>query len=473
MARVHYERLSNESAAILERETERHRQHTAMILVFDAGPFATGDGGIDFQKIREVVEARLVELPRLRSRLQHVPLDGAPVWVDDQHFTLDYHLRHSSLPQPGNHDQLCRTAARISASRLDRSRPLWDCWVLEGLEDGRFALVLKMHKALAHQEGADLLRALLSASADDRAPAAGRPVARPAPAPIELFTREVLQGWSPSRRAARRLARMAARPDRAGRALRARGEKVLDALGYRLRAAGESPFDGSLSPHRAFAVEQVDLESIQTIRKALGGSIHDVVLTVLTGAIRRYVAAQRISPTTIDLRAVTPILDATGDMAAPWRIELPVWEPTPDARHAALRAQTRRLRNETDVAPAETLLARDEWNAGRLFMYGARVLKRLTTGELAVLQSPVSRRTLYLDGAKLEETYGILPLQDSSALGVTVLSYDGAFFFAFNCDPDVVDDVRRLRDAVDSEVAELLSTLEGRGPTLRAVAGAG
>ena len=159
MARIYYERLSDECADYLENESSRRREHTAMILIFDSGPFATKEGGVDFEKIRGIVNARLPELPRLRAKLRRVPLDGHPVWVDDQEFNLDFHLRQSSLPRPGSHKQLCRTASRIAATRLDRSRPLWDCWVLEGLEGGRFAMILKMHKALAHLEGADLLQA--------------------------------------------------------------------------------------------------------------------------------------------------------------------------------------------------------------------------------------------------------------------------------------------------------------------------
>lgn len=110
-----------------------------MILFFDAGPLATKEGGVDFDRIREIVMSRLPELPRLRTKLRRVPGDGHPVWVDDQEFNLDYPLRQSSLPRPGNQDPLCRTASRIAASRLDRSRPLWDCWVIEGLEGGRFS----------------------------------------------------------------------------------------------------------------------------------------------------------------------------------------------------------------------------------------------------------------------------------------------------------------------------------------------
>lgn len=473
MARVHYERVSDECAELLERESSRRREHTAMILVFEPGPFATDAGGVDFDRLRRNVEARLPELPRLRAKLRRVPIEGHPVWVDDQEFNLDFHLRHSSLPRPGNHDQLCRTAARIAAGRLDRSRPLWDCWVLEGLEGGRFALVLKMHKALAVLEGADLLRALLEADPDEELPAPSRSMIRPAPSPLELFNEEVIRRWSPSRRAIARALRVLESPARLQGAARRRVRTGLRVLGYQLRTTGESPFDGNLSPHRSFALEQVSLDDVQTIRQSLGGTVHDVVLSILAGALRRFGERHRVSPATVDLRAVTPILDADGDTARAWVVELPVWEKQGQPRQDTLVEQTRRIRSEQDVAPAERLASETEWNTARLFAIGARALGRIEHGQLAVLESPGPQNPLYLNGARLVESYGILPLQDESGLNVTITSYDGSLFFAFNADPHIVEDVRELRDTVDSEVAALLGECDGSQRTLRAVGGQG
>ena len=183
MARLYYEKLSEESAGYLDLEHSRRRAHVTMIAIFDSGPLATEEGGINFDRIKQIVSMRLAELPRLRSKLRRIPFDGHPVWVDDPEFHLDYHLQQSSLPRPGNHDQLCRTTARIAAAHLDRSRPLWDCWILEGLAGGRFALVLKMHNALANLEGADLLQAILSTDSEPVSVSAGRYTPRPAPSP--------------------------------------------------------------------------------------------------------------------------------------------------------------------------------------------------------------------------------------------------------------------------------------------------
>lgn len=469
MARLYYEKLSEESARYLDLERSRRRAHITMIAVFDAGPLATEEGGVAFDRIREIVSMRLAELPRLRSKLRRVPLDGHPVWVDDPEFHLDYHLQQSSLPRPGNHEQLCRTAARISATRLDRSRPLWDCWILEGLSGGRFALVLKMHKALANLEGADLLRAILSSSSDPVSGSTGRYRPRPAPSPVELFTQEVIKGWSPSRRLLTQGIALVRQPRRAIRELQNQAQNLLHMLGYKLRHKGESPFDGMLGPHRSFAILELDLAVVQEIRRSFGGSVHDGVLTLLAGALRRFMIERHINPVSVDLRAVTPILDADGRAAHSWIVELPIWEEQPAERHGLLRDQTRRIRIEEDVATGDSISAGSEWNASRLLAIGARALKQVETGQLAILQSPGPQQPLYLDGAELRECYGILPLRDSSGLGITVLSYSGKLFFAFNADSNLVPDLGRLRDALDAEVAEILAVVAEKGPALRAV----
>lgn len=472
MARVYYEPLDDDGAAALAVETSRRRSHTGMILIFEAGVLATPEGGVDFARIRELVASRLPELPRLRSKLRWVPIEGHPIWVDDPEFDLDYHLRHSALPKPGNRDQLCNTVSRIGASRLDRSRPLWECWVLEGLEGGRFALVFKIHQALDRQEGADLMRTILSASPERAEIVPQRLSARPAPAPVELFLKEVVREWNPTKRALRQALGVIRHPRRATDGAQERARSLLKVLGYRLRHPSRSPFDGGLGPHRAFSLHALDLETVKQVRQALGGSIHDCVLTILTGALRRYLEDRRVSPVTLDLRAVAPILEADGTSARPWTIELPIWEATPEARHERVHEQTRRLRTQTDVASGEALVAGSDWTTSRRFALGARAIGTLEGGQLAILQSPGPQQTLHLDGARLEECYGILPLRDSSGLNATVIGYAGGLFVMFNGDPDLGIDVHQLSEALGAELAALAqpgAAAGGRSRFLRAV----
>jgi len=472
MARVYYEPLSEDGARSLAVESSRRRAHTGMILIFEAGALRTPEGGIDFERIRQVVQSKLPDLPSLRARLRRVPIEGHPVWVDDPEFDLDYHLRHSALPKPGNRDQLCNTISRIGASRLDRSRPLWECWVLEGLEGGRFALVFKIHRALDRLEGSDLLRAILSATPERAEVSRARLPVRPAPSPVELFFQEVVREWNPSKRAIAQAIGVLRHPRRATEGVQKQIRGVLRALGYRLRHASRSPFDGPLGPHRTFAIHALDLEAVKRVRQSLGGSVHDCVLTLLSGAIRRYLAERHVSPVTVDLRAVAPVLDADGNGARTWSIELPVWENTADARHDRVHEQTRRLRTQADVASGEMLVAGSEWQSSRRFALGASAIGTLEAGQLAVLQSPGPQQTLWLDGARLEECYGILPLRDASGLNVTVLGYAGGLFVMFNGDPDLGIDVRGLAAALGAELAEVeqwSGQAGGRSRLLRAV----
>lgn len=469
MARISYERLSRESSVFLAEENSRQRAHTAMILIFEGGELAREDGGVDFEQLRLVFETALGDLPRLRSKLRRVPGDGHPVWVDDAEFNLDYHLRQSSLPRPGTPKQLEKTAARIAASRLDRSRPLWDCWVIEGLENGRFALIVKMHKALTAIAHSDLLHVLLSVDAE-RTPISVRPYRpRPAPSPLELFSKEVIGSWSPSRRALARGVELLTHPAREARRLRNRARDLLQALGYALRPASESPFDARLGPHRSFAFCEVPLDALQGIHRSLGGGMHDVVLALVTGALRRFLAGRLVNPVTVDLRAVTPVLDESGDRARPWVVEMPIWEAVGTERLRIIRDQTRALRSEAGVASGETLISGDEWNASRLFSIGAAALEGLELGQIAVLQAPGPQRPLYLDGVRLEACFGILPLRDASGLGITAMSYDGKLFLAFNADTEIVPDLPELRDSIAEELAELEKEARSSGRSLRAL----
>ena len=161
MPRYAYDRLSYESAALLGAESSRHFGHAATTLVFEAGPLARPGGGVDFEAIRSAIESRLHLVPVYRRKLRRIPFENHPVWVDDREFSLDYHLRHTGLAQPGEMAQVQKVVARLQAQRLDRSRPLWECWLLEGLSGGRFALVVKQHAVLAEFPG-DLMQVLLS-----------------------------------------------------------------------------------------------------------------------------------------------------------------------------------------------------------------------------------------------------------------------------------------------------------------------
>jgi diacylglycerol O-acyltransferase len=455
MARTSYKRLSHESTAILERESSRSFHHAGATLIFEPGPLARPDGGVDFGAIREAIESRLERVPLYRSKLRWIPFENHPVWVDDREFNLDYHLRHTSLVRPGTPEQLRKLAARVYAQRLDRSRPLWEGWVVEGLEGGRFALMLKSHFALAEGNEPDLLEAVLSPDADEvyATPAPYRP--RPMPSALELVRDEVVRQAALARKAVRRL--RAPEPQRRREALRAQAESFAALLGYALRRLPETPLNGPVGPHRRFDFLSLPLAEVEKVCRARGGSLDDVLLTALSGAAARYLAAHFVNPATLDFRVAVPIEGLVGNGRTGFServIELPVWENDPLRRLDLVRQRSTAAgfaETGSVAAPSETA----GFHSTRLLARGARALTRAPVN-LSFASVPGSATPLYLSGAKLVDAYGKLSLRKTSALSVSVIRYTDRLCWGFNADFDLVPDLHLFSAAVDEAFRELL-----------------
>jgi diacylglycerol O-acyltransferase len=463
MPRYHYERLSERSASYLSAETPRAFAHASSIQIFEAGPLAGQDGGVDMATIRRAIEATLHRVPRLRQELLWIPIENHPVWVDDGRFNLAYHLRHTSLPRPGGFAQLEEMAARIMAQRLDRARPLWECWVLEGLESGHFAMLMKTHHCMIEEADADLLQVLLCAEPDTPAPEVQAFVPRPPPSIRELVVEEVLQQARLPRRAFDRLRRRISDPDQLGRQLKAQATNAAELLGYTLRPAMDTPVNGPIGPHRRFKGIAVSLEDARAIRRGMpgdgkSGKMIDVILTAVAGALRSYLEEHLVSPAAVDFRVATPVglaAGRSGERMAEWIIDLPIWEKDPVARFQQVSDATRKLARGRDAVPASMLLEGDTWFGGRLLSLGARSLASHTPVNMRVINAPGTQVPLYFKGARLVETYGQVPLRDDHGLGVAVMSYDGRLFFGLNADFDLVPDLDFFGDALEHSFAEL------------------
>jgi len=458
MARTWYERLGDRSADCLAHETPLAFAHAASIQVFEKGPLATPEGGVDFEAIRRGIASRLHRVPRLRQELLRVPVEHHPVWVDDENFNLGYHLRHTSLPRPGNFSQLEGMAARIMAQRLDRSRPLWECWVLEGLEGDRFAMILKTHHCLVEEAGADLLEVLLSADPEAPEPEAPRHVPRPRPSARELVTEEVVRQARLPRRALARLRRLRAAPETLGPELRARAVRTAELLGYSLRPAMDTPLNGPVGPHRRFKGVSISLDEARGVRRALDGKLLDVILASIAGAVRAYLEEHLVSPSAVDFRVATPVGLAegrSGERMAEWVIDLPVWEKDPVVRFRQVRDATRAQAEARGAVPARMLLEGDTWFGGRLLALGARSLESQAPVNMTVINAPGTQVPLYFAGARLTEAYGQVPLREPRALGISAMSYDGRIFFGLNADFDRVPDLATFARDLERSFAEL------------------
>jgi diacylglycerol O-acyltransferase / wax synthase len=471
MARYAYQRLHHDSAVLLARESSRQFAHTGMIAVFEPGPLGRPDGGVVFAAIRCAIESKLSELPHYRRKLRRIPIENHPVWVDDHEFNLDYHLRHTALPRPGGLSELRQVAARVQSQRLDRSRPLWECWVLEGLEGGRFALLVKTHLAMA-DTGADLLEALLSKNAAEPV-AEPRPfVARPMPSAAELARDELLRQMRLPRQALRRTLRFFRETDHMSEEIQRRVRGLARLLGYSIRRLQETPLTGPLGPHRRCEYLTLPLEDAKLVRRELGGSIHDVVIATVTGAVARYLRAHHVNPSTLDFRAAVPVSLRSGTRrqgVGEWHIDLPVWETDPVRRLLRVREHTDALGKSSPPLGAAALTGEERWIGSRLLALGASAISHRRPEHMRIINVPGAQLPLYFAGARLDEAYGMVPLDDETGLGVAVLSYDGKLCVGLNADFDRVADLALFGEALVESFRELVREAQRRRARLSVV----
>jgi WS/DGAT/MGAT family acyltransferase len=367
LTEFHYEPLSYLDASFLALESRTSHMHVAGVALFDAAPLKGEDGGIDIARIRSHVESKLRYIPRYRQRLDWVPFDRRPVWVDDEHFSIDYHLRHSSLPRPGSETQLKQQAGRIVSTPLDRSKPLWELWVIEGVDDDRFALIAKIHHCMIDGiSGVDLTTILLNIvpTSDVEGPDDWTP--RPPPTHTQLavaeaarLTGKLVDGLTHVSEAVRDGTMTLS--DRT----RDKSAAALSSLrsGW-LRAADRTPLNPDIGPNRRFDWTDIPLEEIKALKNKLGGSVNDVVLAITAGAVRRFLIDERdYDVTDATFRVMNPVSTrsadqrgALGNQVAMWLIELPIQEPDPRARFEKVKAETMNLKKTNQALGAATLV---------------------------------------------------------------------------------------------------------------------
>jgi WS/DGAT/MGAT family acyltransferase len=460
-----YDRLSAQDLSFLLAESPTTHMHVAATLVFERGPLGTEDGGVDFDSIRKATAAVLHRIPRYRQKLRWVPLLDRPVWVDDPDFNLDYHVRHTALPRPGGAAQLKRLCARVMAQPLDRERPLWEIWVVEGLEGDRFALLSKIHHCMIDGvSGVDLAQILLSLEPETRIAEAPRHLPRPAPGGLTLLRDELWHQATLPLRALRGLRALRRETGDLGAELRARGAALRDLLGWAVRPASQTPLDGPLGPHRRFEWLALPLAEVKAVRRAGGCSLNDVVLATVAGALREYLADRGADPGRLDFRVSAPVSvrrpeerGALGNRVSSWIVRLPIDLPGPEARLARVHEATRELKASRQAMGVELMMQVAEWTPPVLLSLGAQAVAGPINA--VVTNVPGPQLPLYLLGARLLEMYPLVPLLPKIGLGVALFSYDGRLFWGFNADYDRVPDLERLPELVRRAFAELAASL--------------
>lgn len=467
------ERLTALDHAFLDWESPSAHMHVASVMVFDARPLETEGGGIDIQAIRKATAAALHRIPRYRQRLARIPVEGRAVWVDDDRFSLEYHVRHVALPAPGSDAQLKELAAWIMQRPLDRSRPLWEMWVVEGLAGQRFALVSKVHHCMVDGiAGVDLMKVLLSAEPESERPPGPPFRPRPAPSGLGLLAGEAARRLRLPLEAARDLGAAARelRDLRQGAASRVLG--LARTLRRALRPASATPLNGPIGPQRRFEGFATELADVKAVSRALGGTLNDAVLTTVTGAVRRYLRRHGVEPSRVDFRVMAPVSvrspeeeGTLGNRISLWIVALPVSEPAPRRQLEAIREQTAELKETRQALGAELLTQVADWSSSTLLSAATRAATSLRPFNMVVTNVPGPQLPLYLLRSRLLEAYPVVPLLDGYGLGVALLSYDGRIYWGLNADydrgadvGDFAEDLRTsfaaLRDLAAAPVAE-------------------
>jgi WS/DGAT/MGAT family acyltransferase len=464
MASRFYERLSAFDSSFFLFESPDAHMHVAALGVFQTEAHSEGRGALDVQQLRDYLESRLHLFPRYRKRLDFTPIQRHPIWVDDDRLNLSYHVRHTALPSPGNQQKLNDLAGRIMSQQLDHKKPLWELWLIEGLEGGRFALLAKVHHCMVDgASGVDLMTALLSPSREETFEPAECWSPQPAPGRLDLLSDEIR--YSAGRPlAALRAARDALRrPQEASANFTESAQAVWQALSAGFRVPPDTPLNRPIGTHRRLDWRSISLAEVKDVKKHLDGTVNDVVLTVVTGAVRRFLKARRVPLGKLDFRVVIPVNMRSGpeDMKAANRVSalflsLPIAERDPVRQFEKIKAGTRRLKRSRAAQGIELFTRFMDWSGWDLLTFwGVRVASTVRPYNMIVTNVPGPQFPLYLLGRRLETFYPHTPLFENQGMGVAVMSYLGKVCFGLTADWDLVPDLSVFARAIDSSFAEL------------------
>lgn len=483
------DRLSALDASFLYLEQPTTPMHVGALAVFDDARESNRRRsrrprtGFDYDRLVDLIEQRLALLPRYRQKVRYVPGHLArPVWVDDADFDISYHVRRSALPRPGSEQQLSDLVARLMSRPLDRSRPLWETYLVEGLAKGRIAVITKTHQAMVDGVNAmDIGQVLLDVTPTPRQTQDELWMPRPEPGALELVLTAVGE-------VARQPADLVENVRAAALDVAATTRKVADAVGgvfsavrTAARPAPHGPLNVRISAHRRFAVARTALEDFKLVRRAHGCTVNSVVLAVLSGALRNWLLSrgEAVGGSTT-LRAMTPVsiagpagghdgAGAAGDGTAPslgskvsaYLVDLPVGEPNPVVRlHHITHAMRGHVDSGQSVA-ASAMVRLGGFAPPTLHSLGARVANSFSQRiyNLVITNVPGPQLPLYAAGAKLVEIFPVVPLAMHQGVSIGVNSYNGGVYFGLNADRDALSDLDVLAGMIPESLDEMVGTV--------------
>jgi diacylglycerol O-acyltransferase len=455
------DRLTGLDASFLHLEDEAAHMHVAAVMTFEGSP-------PHHDAVVEGISSRLHLVPRYRQKLAFVPLgQGRPRWVDDPHFNVGYHVRHTALPEPGSEEQLKLLAGRVFSQRLDRDKPLWEMWVVEGLDGGdRFAVLSKTHHALVDGvSGIDIMSVLFDTKpAPDAPPPAESKRWLPGPTPSRaqllgeaLYERatvpaEIVRGVRAMVRGPRRIAESAVG------SLGGVGAMVRAGL----RPAPKTPYNERIGPHRRFTWVRMQLADVKAIKDALGGTVNDVMLATVTGALGRHLRRRGVDTTDMELKAMVPVSvrpqearGALGNQVAAMMAPLPVGIEDPKARMERISEAMSHLKSGGQAVGAQVLTELTGFAPPNIMSQASRVVARQRMFNLVVTNVPGPQFPLYMMGHQLDGLFPMVPLAPNQALGIAIMSYNGTINFGLVGDFDLMSDLEELADDLSAALDEL------------------
>lgn len=463
-----YDRLTQQDHAFLLYENPNAPMHVGSVQLFPAAPLRQngedGAPGIDLERFEAYVLSRLHRMPRYRQRLAYTPVEGHPIWIDDARFNLHYHVRHARLPRPGDERLLKRMVGRIFSQHLDRGKPLWEMWLIEGVEGDRVALVSKVHHCMVDGvSGVDLLRVLLTPAPTNSVTAAPRWLPRPAPTATQLARDEALRVLHAPIGAATSVLDWLRDEDEARTRLTRRIASFGRVAGGGGALASRTSLNQPLGPYRRTDWLAMDLRVLRAVAKQLGGTLNDVVLSITAGGIRRFLKRTRQEDVRrLDFRVLAPVsLRAAaergklGNRVSAWIVPLPVDERDPLRRFERVRATTAELKLSHAALAGDTLLQLSEWTGTGLLALGARLMELTVPFNLVVTNVPGPRDELYLLGAPLLESHPLVPLLGNLSSGIALMSYRDTLSWGFTADWDTVPDLHALVLAIEHSCGRL------------------
>lgn len=461
------EKLSATDRAFLAIEEGALRMHIAVALVFEGGEFVREDGSLDAARLTAMLADGVERVPRFRQRVHEVHGLGA-VWEDDPRFRIERHVVHVAVPRPGGDDDLMRLVGRFLAEPLDRRRPLWEIWLVEGLRDGRFAMLAKAHHAMVDGiAGLGLLAELLRVEAGEVETSQGTHEAAPERRTGRVAATLVAEGARGLFAALRDARGALAHPGEAIHHARELGEGLAETLRDGLSPAAPTSINpAEVGPHRSFLGVRLSMDRVSAARHALGATVNEVVLAVVTSALRRYLARRGDDVDAMSsFRALVPVnirprhgdVDAaTGNHISLVLMPLPVSVADARDRVEAVRRACAHFKHEShEVEGAELVERIGDLGGPNIVSLIFRTAARLRAFNVVVTNVPGAPFPLYLGRARLLSLWGEVPLFAHQGLGITALSYDGGLFFGLHADPDALPDLDAFARDLDDAFEEV------------------